>query len=203
MLVPCRITTRPCASVIQRPAWVSGSAGAASAAAGTAQPSRPAQSAAARSVLVRLPLIELSSRRLGARRKDASESAPARACGRDSVLLARLDHVAGASARRVDVSVEQLVGHEGHEIGEVLLECHLFEDGARLSGASRGPNVLADLATYALGLLIEDLADELHGDGAAIVESRLVADPLPDLRAADLRCGGILHEVVYCGGTAA
>src|SRR6476659_671830 len=140
MLVPCRITTRPCASVIQRPAWVSGSAGAASAAEGIAQPSRPAQSAAARSVLVRLPLIELSSRCLSARRKDASES---------------------ATARRVDVSVEQLVGHKGHEIGELLLECHLFEDGARLSGPSRGPNVLADLATYALGLLIEDLADEL------------------------------------------
>src|SRR5947208_2644946 len=29
MLMPWRITTRPCASVIQRPAWPSGSAGAA------------------------------------------------------------------------------------------------------------------------------------------------------------------------------
>src|SRR2546421_8777225 len=43
MFVPCRITTRPRASVIQRPAWATGSAGAAWADAGIAQPARAAQ----------------------------------------------------------------------------------------------------------------------------------------------------------------
>src|SRR5205823_2899604 len=77
------------------------------------------------------------------------------------------------------------------------------EDAARLVGTSRGPHLLADVGADALHLLVEDLTDELYRDAATIVEARLVADPLPDLRAADLGCGRVLHQVVDGGGAPA
>src|SRR5271165_4401096 len=45
-------------------------------------------------------------------------------------------------------------------------------------------------------LLVEDPAGQRLVDGAAVVELGAVAGPLPDLRAADLGGGGILHQIV-------
>src|SRR5262249_1950516 len=100
-------------------------------------------------------------------------------------------------------SLEQLVGDLGHELGQILLQRDSLEHRAGLLRTSGGPHLLADLGTYARRLLIEDLTGELDGDGATVVEPRVVVDPLPDLRAADLGGGRILHEAVDSGGPAA
>jgi len=52
-----------------------------------------------------------------------------------------------------------------------------------VDGTSRRPHLLADARADALGLLGEDLEDEIGGDDATILELRAVVYPLPDLRA--------------------
>src|SRR6266566_2880931 len=99
--------------------------------------------------------------------------------------------------------VQQLVGDLRHELEQLLLQGDALEDGASLVGTSGSPHLLPHLVADALSLLIEDLARELDGDAATIIEPRLVADPLPDLRTADLGGGRILHEVVDRSGTPA
>ena len=41
----------------------------------------------------------------------------------------------------------------------------------------------------------DDLIDEFGGDEAAVFEVGVVVDPLPELGAADLGGGGVLHQV--------
>src|SRR5690606_6117313 len=41
----------------------------------------------------------------------------------------------------------------------------------------------------------DDPLDDLTGDGGALLGDGVLVDPLPDLRPADLRRRGILHEV--------
>src|SRR5436190_11331874 len=126
MLVPCTITARPRASVIQRPACASGSAGAASALAGIAQPVSAAHSATARSVLIGLPLIELPSLCLTARRPEASASPASQADGAGGLrgrsglvfLVADVVAPAGGAALLVDL-LHRDVRHEAVGRGAV------------------------------------------------------------------------------------
>src|SRR5215207_8703208 len=93
-------------------------------------------------------------------------------------------------------SVQVLVGREGQEVGELVAQRYPLEDLLGLLGAALGPGLVADLVVDLLHLLLEHLRDVLAGEPA-------VPDPLPDLRARDLRGGGVLHQVVDAGGAAA
>src|SRR3954447_3340188 len=93
-------------------------------------------------------------------------------------------------------SVQVLVGGERQEVGELVAEGHALEDLARLVRAALLPGLLADLVADLAHLLLEDLPHLLLGELA-------VPDPLPDLRAGDLRGGGVLHQVVDAGRAAA
>src|SRR5664280_250548 len=85
-----------------------------------------------------------------------------------------------------------LVQRQCQEFGELVLGAHLRED--RCSPV--------ELAGEAVGLdlrqlLGHQLPDEIARDLAAVVEHALrAADPLPDLRAADLGRRRVFHEVV-------
>src|SRR5207248_883201 len=87
-------------------------------------------------------------------------------------------------------------GDERQEGREVLAERDALEYLARVLGAARLPHLVADLLVDAGHLLLEDVAHVLARELA-------VADPLPDLRAGDLRRRGVLHQVVDAGRAAA
>jgi len=99
----------------------------------------------------------------------------------------------------VDVSVEQVVGDQGQEIGEVLLQRDLLEDGARLGGAPRGPNGLADLAARRLRTPLSPEVsfgdDPLRMLRAARFVATLGLEPDPDLVAAVEQMRGRLQII--------
>src|SRR5689334_13535339 len=90
------------------------------------------------------------------------------------------------------ISVQVLVGREREELGEVVAEGDALEHGARLVGPALLPHLVADLGADLGHLLVEHRAHVVACELA-------VADPLPDLRARDLRRGGVLHQVVDAG----
>src|SRR5439155_25068414 len=84
----------------------------------------------------------------------------------------------GVAARRLSGD-ELFVGGERQEVGELARQRHFTED------LRRGLEPRAEL----LELLALDREDTLAADA-------FVVDPLPDLRAADLRSRGVLHQIV-------
>src|SRR4051812_13552244 len=100
-------------------------------------------------------------------------------------------------------SVELLVGRDGEELGELVGQRDLLEQGLRLPRTALGlePLVVADLRADALELLVLQPPDQIGRDRRAVVLERApVADPLPHLRARDLGGGRVLHEPVDAGG---
>src|SRR5207253_738906 len=76
----------------------------------------------------------------------------------------------------------------------------LLEDRTGLLRAAGGPRLLADVGADLRQLLVEQGAHEVTAHDPAVLEPDAMADPLPDLRARDLRGRGVLHEVVDAGG---
>src|SRR5579875_1856372 len=96
-----------------------------------------------------------------------------------------------------DVSGHALVGGQGEELHEVVGQRDLGEQRHSLPVALRvetGPRLLGRLAD-AGEFGVDDALDQLPGDLRALGERYVVVQPLPDLRAGDLRRGGILHQV--------
>src|SRR5436305_14468349 len=109
----------------------------------------------------------------------------------------------GCQSPRVDCRLLQvLVGGDCQELDELGRLCHPLEDLPRLLGAPGVPRLVSDALVDRRGLLVEHFTHELARDGRPAVEPCAVADPLPDLRAADLRGGGVLHQRVDRGGSA-
>src|SRR5438093_1175869 len=80
-----------------------------------------------------------------------------------------------------------LVRRKGEELDEVARQRDLFEDLARLVPPSAAVRLRADEVPDLRELLALDGAHEIACDrGPAAAHRRAVADPLPDLRAADL-----------------
>src|SRR3954454_7275822 len=103
-------------------------------------------------------------------------------------------------------SVELLVGRDGEELGELVGQRDLLEQGLRLPRTALGlePLAVADLRADALELLVLQPPDQIGRDRRAVVLERApVADPLPHLRARDLGGGRVLHEPVDAGGAVA
>src|SRR5262245_60007875 len=94
------------------------------------------------------------------------------------------------------VSSESRVGGEREEVLELGAGDQAFEQLRRLLEAAVLPALGAELAARALELLGERAPHERGVDRAAVGEPRSVAQPLPDLRARDLRRRGVLHQVV-------
>src|SRR6185437_11975065 len=101
-----------------------------------------------------------------------------------------------ASPAPVRHLVDEVVGLEREEGGEVLAERDGLEHPPRLLWPAFFPRLVPDLVVDPAHLLVEDLADLLAGHLA-------VADPLPDLRAGDLGRRRVLHEVVDARSAAA
>src|SRR5579885_386834 len=89
-----------------------------------------------------------------------------------------------------------LVGGNGEPLREALRLEQRQEDRRRVGEAAFRVGLAADRRLEPGELLLEKRAAERQVDGAAVGEPRLVADPLPHLRAADLRGGRVLHQVV-------
>src|SRR3954452_13689959 len=96
-------------------------------------------------------------------------------------------------------SVQPLVRGEREELDELVSrQGHGLEDLARFLGPALAlePLVVADLRPDLLELRGLQLAHELRRDRPPVLQLDAVADPLPDLRARDLRGRRVLHEAV-------
>src|SRR6185437_9125595 len=84
------------------------------------------------------------------------------------------------------------IGRQRQELGEALGVDELAEELGRILVAVAFGGALSQL----LELLVERRVGERARHLPAVLELGAVADPLPDLTAADLGGGGVLHEVV-------
>src|SRR5579862_2395453 len=91
---------------------------------------------------------------------------------------------------------EQLVGRQRQEFIEGLALAHLLEQARRGREHAALDARRADLLVDAVELGHHQAVEALDGDRLAVRGARTVARPLPQLRAADLRRGRVLHEVI-------
>src|SRR5262245_1997399 len=106
--------------------------------------------------------------------------------------------------RAWSLQVDMLVGGECQELDEVGVQRDLLEELRGLGEAALTEYPLAERLFELDKFLALDLLDERARDGSPVGETRPVSDPLPDLRARDLRSGGVLHQVIdRCGARAA
>ena len=89
------------------------------------------------------------------------------------------------------VLIEQLVGAQGQEFGELLAGHHFLEETAGEREFAR-----RELAAEPLAVMLQDLPHHVCRHALPVGEARLIFDPLPDLRAGNLGGGGVLHQVI-------
>src|SRR5579859_7210098 len=102
----------------------------------------------------------------------------------------------GRYLRVVFRSLEKLVGRERQELIEGFRLDHLLEEpcGRREDALAQARG--AYLGVDAVELGVDQPAEARLGHRLAVAGARAVPQPLPQLRAADLGGGGVLHEVV-------
>src|SRR5438309_625037 len=129
------------------------------------------------------PVAEVSSGDTGPRTGPAVDFVPCVA------LIACLP-VTGSSGSG---SGHPLVGREREEVRALVGQRHLGDQRAGVV-----PPAAGQVAAARLGDLLHPLAGEplaqLPGDGVPAGQPHPVVQPLPDLAAADLGGGGVLHE---------
>ena len=93
-------------------------------------------------------------------------------------------------------SHDQSIGRQRQERRQRVGDRQVAEQLDRLGEAAGGIVVGADLALHPLHLLAEQLVEEFGRHLLAVFQLGVEMQLLPDLRAADLGGGGILHQIV-------
>src|SRR5690606_22810119 len=98
---------------------------------------------------------------------------------------------------------DEAVGRQRQELLAFPGLGHFREQVDRLFEMTGRPTLLAQRFAQGLHFVGEHFIEELRRYLAAIAERCAVIDPLPDLRATDLRRGSVFHQIVERHGTAA
>src|SRR6516165_11351030 len=88
----------------------------------------------------------------------------------------------------------------GQEIGQLDRRGDLDEERPGLFESALVESLSSDFVAHAAKLLADELLHQIARDRPPIVERRAMAEPLPDLRARNLRRGGVFHQVVDGNG---
>src|SRR5947207_3216431 len=94
-------------------------------------------------------------------------------------------------------SIQQFIGLESEEFRQLFSGNQFIKEPGRLREPPMLEALLTPFRSAAAQFFLDQKAHERQRDFTAIIkDSARVMDPLPDLRARDLRGGSVLHQIV-------